>query len=151
MTAFHYSPLTAVAVDPNGPSTTLTVKPYHAPTEAVVVTANAVVADINSQWIQLGLTVPDTSKLAGLVVCYQVIAAAPGTTFISQTRLTEMTMSNSAAAFLDDTTNRTSAVPASYTCNIGGYAIKGTITLKLKLVFGNKADKILIGRITLQM
>ena len=61
-----------------------------------------------------------------------------------------MTTPNSAIVKHDDPTNRMSTVPVCYT-STAGFNVKGTITLELKMVFGSKADKILIGGIALMM
>jgi hypothetical protein len=151
MTTFHYSPLTATAVGPAGPPSKLAVQPHSGPSTAVRVTASSTVAETDFQWVQLGLTVPDGAKITAVVVCYQVVGGERSKTYISQTRLTEMTTPNTAIVQHDDPTNLTSTVPVCYTSKVSGVVVKGTITLMLKMVFASVKDAILIGGISLQM
>ncbi len=151
MTAFHYSPLTAVAVGPAGPPSLLSVRPHSGPSTALLVTASKAVAEADFQWVELGLTVPDGAKIEGVTVCYQVVTAKPRSTYISQTRLTAMTTPNVANVVHDDPTNLTSTAPVCYTSKAGGIVAKATITLELKMVFGSANDKIIIGGIALLM
>lgn len=90
---------------------------------------------------------PPATKVKGVVVCYQVVGA--GSTYISQVRLTEMTTPDVALVKHDDPTNLTSTLPVCYTSKARAFIANGTITLALKIVIGNKADKILIGGIAL--
>jgi len=147
MPAIHFSPLTAQAVGPAGPPSMVTVGPHSGPSTAVVIKSGGVVKETDFQWIQIGLTVPGGLKVKAVVVCYQVIGR--GRTYISQTRLTEMTTPNVALVVHDDPTNLTSKVPVCYTSKVSGFIVKGTITLMLKVVFAGKADKILVGGLAL--
>jgi hypothetical protein len=149
MPSFHYSPLTATAVGPAGPPSKLSVIAYSDPSTALQVTAGSVVSESDFQWIQLGLSVPDEITIREVVVCYQVITAQPNSTYISQTRLTEMTTPNVATVRHDDPTNLTSTAPLCYTSKASPFTVHGTITLELKMVFGSTSDKILIGGLTL--
>jgi hypothetical protein len=147
MPAINFSPLTAVAVGPAGPPSTLSVKPHSSPSTAVVVTASVVVKETDFQWVLLGLTVPSGTKVKGVVVCYQVIGGR--STYISQVRLTQMTTPDMALVQHDDPTNLTSTTPVCYKSKANGFTVKGTITLELKMVIGQQGDKILIGGIAL--
>jgi hypothetical protein len=149
MSSIHYSPLTATAVGPAGPPSKLSVGPYSGPSTALLVIASSVVSETDFQWVQLGLTVPDGTTIRGVVVCYKVITAKPDSTYISQTRLTEMTTPNVATVRHDDGTNLTSTAPVCYTSKGSAFAVKGTMTLELKMVFGSTSDKILIGGLSL--
>ena len=143
MPAIHFSPLTAQAVGPAGPPSLLTVGPHSGPSTAVVIKSGGVVKDTDLQWIQIGLTVPEGIKVKAFVVCYQVVGA--GKSYISQTRLTQMTTPNVAVVMHDDPTNLTSTVPVCYKSKVGGFTVNGTITLALRIVIGRKTDKILVG------
>jgi len=149
MSAIHFSPLTAVAVGPAGPPALLTVKPHSGPSTAIVVTAGGAVAETDFQWVMVGLTVPDGLKVRAVVVCYQIIGSRRGT-YISQTRLTEMTTPNVALVIHDDPTNLLSPAPACYKSLVkGSLIVRGTITLELKMVIARKTDKILVGGLSL--
>ncbi len=149
MNAIHFSPLTAIAVGPAGPPSKLTVKPFSSPSTAIVVTATGAVKETDFQWVILGLTVPDGLKITGVVVCYQIVGAPKGT-YISQTRLTQMTVPNTALVVHDDPTNLTSTAPVCYKSPVkGAITVGGTITLELKMVIGRESDQILVGGISL--
>ena len=149
MSAIHFSPLTAVAVGPAGPPSTLTVKPHSSPSTAIVVTAGSAVAESDFQWVLLGLTVPGGLKIKAVVVCYQIVGS-PKATYISQTRLTKMTTPNVALVVHDDATNLTSTTPVCYKSVVkSAITVDGTITLALKMVIARRTDKILVGGISL--
>jgi hypothetical protein len=108
-----------------------------------------VVGESDFQWVLLGLTVPGGLKIKAVVVCYQIIGSRKGT-YISQTRLTEMTTPNTALVVHDDPTNLLSPSPVCYNSVVkGSITVKGTITLELKVVIARKSDKILVGGISL--
>ena len=92
---------------------------------------------------------PDGATIRGVVVCYRIVTAKPDSTYISQTRLTEMTTPNVATVRHDDGTNLTSTLPVCYTSMGSPFTVHGTITLELKMVFGSTSDKILVGGLTL--
>jgi hypothetical protein len=149
MSAIHFSPLTAVAVGPAGPPSKLTVKPHSSPSTAIVVTAAGAVKETDFQWVLLGLTVPAGLKIKAVVVCYQIIGSREGS-YISQTRLTQMTTPNTALVVHDDPTNLTSPTPLCYQSVVkGSVTVKGTLTLELKMVVARKTDNILVGGISL--
>lgn len=147
MPAIHFSPLTAQAVGPAGPPSMLTVGPHSGPSTAVVIKSGGVVKDTDLQWIQVGLTVPGGTKVKAVVVCYQVVGR--GKTYISQTRLAQMTTPDFALVLHDDPTDLTSTVPVCYQSKASGFSVNGTITLMLRIVIGRKTDKILVGGIAL--
>jgi len=147
MPAIHCSPLTAVAVGPAGPPSKLTVGPHSSPSTAVVIEARGAVKESDFQWIQVGLTVPSPLKVKGVVVCYQVIGGDG--TYISQVRLTQMTMPNVALVVHDDPTNLASTTPVCYTSKVAGFAVAGSVTLELKIVIARNTDKILIGGLSI--
>jgi hypothetical protein len=149
MSAIHFSPLTAIGVGPAGPPSKLTVKPHSSPSTAIVVTASGLVLETDYQWVLLGLTVPAGLKIKAVVVCYQIIGSREGT-YISQTRLTQMTTPNIALVVHDDPTNLRSPTPLCYKSIVKeGVTVKGTITLALKMAVARKTDKILVGGISL--
>jgi hypothetical protein len=146
MPTIHFSPLTAVAVGPAGPPSKLSVGPHSSPSTAIVVTAAGAVKESDDQWVLLGLTVASGMNVKGVVVCYQALGKS---TYISQVRLTEMTTPDSALVRHDDPTNLASTTPVCYKSKVKDFAVKGTITLELKIVIGGKSEKILIGGIAL--
>src|SRR5436305_7740885 len=92
----RYSPLGATANGPSGPGSALfSATPYCCPSTAVVLTPSRATSDADLQWMELGLPWDHTS-ITSVKVCYAVQTAAPGTTYINQTRLTDMTTPNSA-------------------------------------------------------
>ena len=147
MPEINFSPLTAVVVGPSGPPSKLTIGPHSSPSTAVAVTASSVVTESDFQWVLLGLTVPSGTQVKGVVVCYQVIGAK--STYISQVRLTQMTTPDSALVQHDDSTNLTSTAPVCYKSAVNGFTVNGTITLGLKMVIGERGNKILVGGIAL--
>jgi hypothetical protein len=149
MPSIHVSPLTATAVGPAGPPSKLTVSPYSDPSTTLLVTAKSLVSESDEQWVQLGLTVPGGATIKGVVACYRVITTKPQSTYISQTRLTEMTTPNVAIVRHDDPTKLTSTTPVCYTSKGSEFIVNGTITLALKMVFGSTSDQILIGGLSL--
>jgi len=147
--SWTYSPLTAVGVGPSGPATSkISVEPYCCPSTAVVVKASEAVAEDDFQWVNLGLSGPQRTVEA-VEVCYSVKTAKPGSTYISQTRITDMTTPDQAMVRLDDATNRTDAGPTCYTVE-ASVQPEGTLTLGLKVVFGSPADEIRIGMVRLE-
>lgn len=148
--AWTYSPLTAVGVGPSGPATAkILVEPYCCPSTAVVVQAESKVAEDDFQWVNLGLTVPAVAEIQAVEVCYELKTSKPGATYISQTRLTDMTTPDVAHVKLDDATDRKDSGPACYTVE-AGFQPEGTVTLALKMVFGSTEDEIRIGMVKLQ-
>lgn len=145
-----FSPLTGVAVGPSGPPSKLIVSPYCCPSTALKVTAAQTVTDSDSQWVILGLTAQEKKVIKGVQVCYQVITNSPGSTFISQTRLSSMSTPNSALVIHDDATNLTSIDPVCVTSLTKPKPkVTGTTTLELKMVIGNVGDEIIIGGVKL--
>lgn len=82
--------------------------------------------------------------ISGVEVCYEIKSKVPGSTYISQTRLTDMTIPNAALVKLDDGTDRKEFGPKCYVAK-GGFRPEGAVTLALKVVFGNINDAIIIG------
>lgn len=70
-----------------------------------------------------------------------------GRSYIRQTRISTMTMPNSASVVLDDGTDRTVAGPACYTVT-AGFTPGGAMTLGLRVVFGSTADRITIDMVS---
>jgi hypothetical protein len=147
MSAIHFSPLTAIVVGPSGPPSKLSVSPHLSPSTAIAITAGSAVVETDFQWLSLGMTVPDGTKIKGVQVCYQILGGK--STYISQVRLTQMTTPNQALVKHDDPTNLTSTTPVCYKSVVGGFSVAGTITLELKMVIAGKGEKILIGGISL--
>lgn len=147
-----FSPLTAIAVGPAGPPSDLDVAPFCCPSTAIKVTASKLVAENSFQWVLIGLTTQEKKVIKGVEVCYQVHTTQPGSTYISQVRLTQTTKPDSALVIHDDATDLVSTDPVCYT----SYApksskpkVNGDITLGLKIVIGNQGDEIRVGGIKL--
>lgn len=144
-----FSPLTAIPEDPTGArSLVLGVAPYG---DAIEVTATEPVAEGDNKWVVLGLTTQANKAIKGVQVCYQVITNSPGSTYISQVKLTTMTTPDFSPVIHDDPTDLTSTTATCYTSNIAKHKPKvgGTTTLSLKMVFGSAGDKITIGGVKL--
>jgi hypothetical protein len=145
-----YSPLGAVAVGPSGPaSAAIAVEPYCCPATAIVVRAADIVEDNDFQYVLRGLDLPATGEIKRVTICYAIDAATPGTTYISQTRLSETRRPNTATVRLDDPTDRTGR-PACYNVE-AGFRPGGAVTLHLKIVIGDPSDQITIGMIRLRL
>ena len=145
-----FSPLTAIPEDPTGArSLVLGVTTYG---DALAVTATEQITELDSKWVVLGLTTQDKKAIKGVQVCYQVVTASPGSTYISQVRLTTMTTPDISHVINDDGTDLTSTSPTcyiSYTPKKGKPKVGGTTSLSLKMVFGSASDVILIGGVQL--
>jgi len=148
--SYWYSPLTAIAHAGAGHPLKISISQHHSPPAAVRITADEIVVDGDPQWIRLGLTVP-SGTLKPLKLCYQVITDSPGTTYISQVRLTKMTTPDVAIVIHDDDTNLMDTSPTCYKSLIDDRKVTGTITLALRVVFGSTSDMILIGGIKLKI
>ena len=144
---FWYSPLASIAVGPAGPPSKVTVGPHCCPSTALKITSNQIVADNDLQWVEFLLAVPDAT-IKGVKIHYQVKTGSPGSTYISQVRLTRMTTPDKALVIHDDPTNLTSTTITSYT-SAANSKVEGTITLELRIVIGNPGDSILLGGIML--
>ena len=142
------SPLGGIGVGPSGPaSAVIFTQPYCCPSTALEVRANEVAGEDDFQWVNFGLSLPiekDMNAISGVEVCYEIQSDGSGRTYISQTRLTDMTTPNTATVKLDDGTDRTELGPQCYVIN-SAVTPEGTITLALKVVFGNITDSIIIG------
>ena len=144
-----FSPLTAIPEDPTGGrSLVLGVEPYG---DAIEISATEPVAEGDNKWVVLGLTTQANKAIKGVQVCYEIITASPGSTYISQVRLSTMTTPDFSTVIHDDGTNLTSTAATCYTSNTAKNKPKvgGTTTLSLKMVFGNASDKITIGGVKL--
>lgn len=143
-----YSPLGATANGPSGPATArFTATPYCCPSTAVVLTPLQVSGESDFQWAQLGLPWDNTS-VSSVGVCYAISTTVVGRTYISQTRLTTMTLPNSATVLLDDGTDRTAVGPVCYSVP-ASFTPSGAVSLGLKVVFGSTSDRITIGLVSL--
>jgi hypothetical protein len=143
-----YSPIGATANGPSGPATAAFVaNPSCCPDTAVVLTPRRVVGDSDSQWMNLGLPW-NGARVTSVRVCYRINTTTPGTTYISQTRISDMTTPNSATVRLDDGTDRTSATGTCYSVN-ANITPTGTLTLELKVVFSSGNDQISVGMVRL--
>jgi hypothetical protein len=143
----RYSPLGATANGPSGPATAkFTATPYCCPSTAVVLTPQSAIGENDFQWMVLGLPW-DHASVTAVRVCY-AISSASGGSYISQTRISNMIMPNSATVLVDNPTNRTSTAPACYTVKTG-FTPTGALTLELKVVFASSSDRITIGMVSL--
>jgi hypothetical protein len=143
-----YSPLGATANGASGPgSAAFTAAPHCCPDTAVVLTPQRAIGDAEAQWMNLGLPW-DNGQITAVRVCYKVSTASPGGTYISQTRLTDMTVPTSASVVLDDGTNRAGTGGSCYNVS-AAVTPQGALTLSLKVVFGSTGDRITIGMVRL--
>jgi hypothetical protein len=142
-----FSPLNAVPVGPNGVATNKAkVQPYCCPSTAIEISSTVYIADNDLQWIDIPLNGIEAGRISGVTVCYQIVGKSKGS-FISQIRLTEMSLPNSAAVKVDDGTDLYSNVPTCQTVK-ASYVVSGTTNLSLRIALA-AGDKILIGGITI--
>lgn len=145
----NFSPLGATANGPSGPATArFTATPHCCPSSAVVLTPTQVSGESDFQWMNLGLPWGNAS-ISSVTVCYAISSSVAGRTYISQTRLSDMTLPNSATVMLDDGTNQTAVGPTCYTVPANLTPPVGALTLGLKVVFGSTSDRIMIGLVRL--
>lgn len=142
-----YSPITATV----SPTLHATIKVEQAvsPPQALLVTARE---PGRLEFVNVDLPLPQgkaAPKVTGVEVCYQIETSNPGSTYITQTRLTEMTTPNQAPILLDDPTDRTAIGPTCYQVKNLSLSPRGSLVLGLGVMFGSTDDKILIGGITL--
>jgi hypothetical protein len=144
-----FSPLNAIAVGPNGlPTNKATVKPYCCPSTAIEITSGVNIADNDLQWINIPLNGLAEGNISGVTVCYQIVGKGAGAiSYISQVRLDEMSLPNSAMVKMDDPTDLKSTTPTCYTAKANNYYVKGTTTLSLRIALA-AGDRILVGGIT---
>lgn len=143
-----YSPIGATANGPSGPSSAAFVAgPSCCPDTAVVLTPRRVIGENDFQWMNLGLPW-NGARITSVQICYRVNTTTPGTTYISQTRVSDMTTPTSATVRLDDPTDRSSATGTCYSVSTN-FTPTGTLTLELKVVFGSGSDQISIGMVRL--
>lgn len=142
----RYNPIGATATGPSGPaSAKFTAGPHCCPSNALVLTPKQVIGEADLQWLDLGLNW-DNAGITSVDVCYAISTSVVGTTYISQTRVSEMTTPNSAVVRLDDGTNRTTPTANCYTVP-ASFTPSGALSLSLKVVFGNVNDRITIGMV----
>lgn len=142
-----YSPITATV----GPTLHATIKVEQAvsPPQALLVTARQTG---RLEFVNVDLPLPQGSaapKVTGVEVCYQIQTSQPGSTYINQTRFTEMTTPDQAPLLLDDPTDRTALGPTCYKVDNFSLSPRGALVLGIGVIFGDTEDKILIGGITL--
>ena len=141
------SPLGGRAVGPSGPaSAMISTQPYCCPSTALEVRSNEIVEEGDFQWVNFGFSLPIEKNMAisGIEVCYEILSDELGRTYISQTRLTDMTTPDTAHVKLDDGTDRKALGPQCYVTK-GSFTPDGAVTLHLKVVFGDTSDRIIIG------
>ena len=146
--SYWHSPLLGIPVGPSGPPSLLAVTPDPSPSTVLRVTAKDSVGEKQFQWVLIPMSMP-TGSITAVQLCYQIVTAKPGSTYISQTRLTRTTVPASALVIHDDPTNLTSTTPVCYVSK-AGTEVAGTTTLALKMVFGSPDDAIRIGGIELR-
>lgn len=141
----YYSPLIGVPLSQAG-SPRLEVRPIQQVNAALAVTATEVVGGGDWQWVVFPLPVRG-SRIKGLRICYKINTAAPGTTYISTVRLTQVTDPTGGLVLLEEHTGLTSTTDTCYDVPMKTKKVKGAITLSLKMVFGSTQDSIWIGMI----
>ncbi|GLY78160.1 hypothetical protein [Actinoallomurus iriomotensis] len=140
----RYSPIGTTANGVTGPATAkFTAGPYSGPSTAVVLTPTSVSTDSDSQWAYLSLPWDNTS-VSSVQVCYSITTTVVGRTYISGTRISDMTTPDAALVRLDDGTDRTAVGPTCYTVP-AAFTPTGSMSLELKVVFGSTSDRILLG------
>lgn len=142
-----YSPITATVSPTLHP--TVRVGQAISPPHALLVTATE---PGRLEFVNIDLPLPmgtAAPKVVGVKVCYQIEASNPGSTYITQTRLTEMTTPNEAPIMVDDPTDQTALGPTCYVVDNFSLAPEGSVVLGLGVIFGSTDEKILIGGITL--
>ncbi|UCH72625.1 MAG: hypothetical protein JSU82_09515 [Rhodospirillales bacterium] len=146
--SYWHSPLVGIPVGAAGPPSPLSVVPDPSPSTVLRVTTSRPVGANETEWVLIPMTMP-AGRISNVKVCYQIVAEKPGTTYISQVRLTRTTTPDVALVIHDDPTDLTSTTP---TCHLSksGADVAGTTTLALRMVFGSKSDLIRIGGIELQ-
>ena len=144
---WYFSPIPSIGVGPNGlPTKKIEVKPYCCPTDAIEISSRTDATDADFQWVKIPLSLP-AGTINSITVCYQVKGA---NSFISQVRLSKMTLPDSATVVHDDGTDLKSVSPTCYTSKVGGAVIDGTITLSLKVAVAAD-ESIQVGGITLNI
>jgi hypothetical protein len=134
------------------PPTLVTMRPYCCPSTAVEISATTLIKESDYQWINLGLTLPSKRNMNGTFIkevelCYTVESGSPGKTYISRIRLSRLTTPDGSLVIRDDPTKLASTNPVCHKLGALDTRIDGTISLELKLVFGDISDKIRIGGI----
>jgi hypothetical protein len=132
-----HSPLTASTANPD-----LTIQPHMPSVSIRVTTANP--GDL--QWVDIPLVLPSDVVIDYVTVCYEL---ASSESFISQVRLTWMTLPDAAYVIHDDPTDLTDPGPDCYVSVTDGDPVVGTITLALRLNFASVDDWIDIGGIAI--
>jgi hypothetical protein len=146
------SPLSAYASGPNGPPTKLInagicdASNTGCTPSALQITSTKAVTEDDSQWVFFPLTVPDGAKIKGVKYYYSIKQKTASTTYISQTRLTQMTTPNQALVMMDDADNLYGPGPADHT-SVASYTANGANTLNLRVVINDPSDSIIIGGI----
>ena len=142
-----YSPITAT-VSPTLHAT-IRVEQAVSPPQALLVTATE---PGRLEFVNVDLPLPQgtaAQEVTGVEVCYQIETSNPGSTYITQTRLTEMSTPDQAPLLLDDPVHRTALGPTCYQVTNFSLSPRGSLVLGLGVMFGSTDDKILIGGITL--
>jgi len=111
------------------------------PQQALRITANAP-GDL--LWVDVPLTLPSAVEIIGVIVCYENAAASR---YISQVRLTSMSVPTSAGVIHDDGTDLTSPSAACYYSTVYPEEVDGTITLSLRFHFDEAEEWLEIGGI----
>ncbi|HKV41590.1 MAG TPA: hypothetical protein VJX67_20465, partial [Blastocatellia bacterium] len=77
------------------------------------------------KWVSMGLRVPPNVNIEEVIICYQV---SNPRSFISQTRLVEMTLPDHATVVHDDATHLTSTSPTSHVSAVSEFIPTGAVT-----------------------
>lgn len=96
------------------------------------------------KWVFLALRLPACTEITALRVCYQVSNSRSS---ISQVRLTEMKTPEQALVRHDDPTHLTGVDPTCYVSEVANLRAEGALTLALRLNFGRRTDKIVLGAV----
>jgi len=106
-----------------------------------------VVGEVNFQWVHFPVTTAlhSSGVVTAVEVCYDIDAVVPGTTYISQTRLTDTVAPPNSLVVMDDPTDRVDTESGCYTVEGLSVSADGALDLSLKVVFGDVDDTIRFG------
>ena len=134
---------------PSGESRNLKIylQRYCCPLTSLEVRAKEPVSENNSQWVHFySFSISnqqDINSISGVEVCYEIKSNVPGQTYISQTRLTESGKPYAKDVQLNDETDQKEIGPKCYVAK-GNFKPEGHVSLRLRVVFGNVDDSIII-------
>jgi hypothetical protein len=149
-----FSPLNAIVVPPGSNQQDLIqIAPGQQGTLAsngtyLEITTNSQISSTNPRWVNIPLTLPSGRIIKDIMLCYQISAMSPGSTYIAEVRLIKMTYPKKVTIPFDKVTALKSTIPACTVLTTGtGITVSGAMNLELRVVFDSLADSINIGGI----